>query len=315
VLYKAIAAGTPDPLTGRSNAETQKYWSESHGKLVANIHSLVRYGHFLTVPEVYEMGAEDMPGVSAWWTGISQFTWRDVPLSDVPAPPGFFDEERSVLMKIIEDDDRQSFDRVKDWPRHLKRADVVGEEHVILDGETTPTMVNAMFVVSRLPGLAHPEFFEHWAEFHAPLVLELPGLRRYVQNHGIIDARFPMTHDGWSEMWFDDVDAFRAAMASPEWQKALDDAATLFVLPVGAVVGPYYEQKDDSWQPKDFGALAMTEDEIRALLEEQGYTSLAADPDGPATIRRAAESGHLAVWTPEHLVTFGEVAMDARPGR
>ena len=29
--------------------------------------------------------------------------------------------------------------------------------------------------------------------------------------------RGTMTHDGWSEFWFDDLDAYQRAVASPEW--------------------------------------------------------------------------------------------------
>ena len=316
MLYKSIAAGTPDPLTGRTNEETQKYWFESHGKLVANIGSLVRYGHFLTEPEVYDLSADELPGVSAWWTGISQFTWRDVPLSAAQPPPGFFkDLQQENLFPSIVADDHQAFDRVADWPRHTKRADLVGEEHVILDGDTSPTMINAMLVVSRLPGLGHQEFFEHWAEVHAPLVLRVPGVRRYVQNRGILDVGYNSTHDAWSDMWFDDLAAFRTAMASPEWQAVLEDAATLFVMPMSAVVGPYYEQKDENWKPKDFGALALSDAEISARLKEEGYDELAGDPEVPAKIRHAAEQGKLAVWTPDHLTTYGEFVIDARPVR
>jgi uncharacterized protein (TIGR02118 family) len=315
MLYKSIAAGTPDPITGRTNLECQQYWFESHGKLVANIEMLVRYGHFLTIPEVYDLPPEKLPGIEAWWTGISQFTWRDAPLSATPPPAGSMSGDQEILMPAVVADDVQSFDRVQDWPRHRKRADVVGSEHVVVDGETTPTMINAMLVVSRLPGLDHREFFEHWLEVHGPLVAKLPGLRRYVQNHGIFEPGFSLTHDGWSDMYFDDLDALLNALASPEWQAVLDDANTLFVMPMAAVIGPYYEQKDAGWQPKDFGALSMTEDEIRARLSEQGYTDLAADPDAPRKMKAAAEKGRLAVWTKDHLTTYDESRIDARPTR
>jgi uncharacterized protein (TIGR02118 family) len=315
MLYKSIAAGTPDPITGRSNQETQDYWFESHGKLVANIDLLERYGHFLTLPEVYELPPSELPGMSAWWTGISQFLWRDAPLSARVEPPGPRTDEQIVLMSFIEADDRQSFDRVEEWPRHRKRADVVGTEHVIVDGETSPDMINAVLVVSRLPGLDHTEFNEHWLDVHGPLVAKLPGLRRYIQNHGIVDAGFSMTHDGWSELWFDDLASLLAALKTPEWRAVLDDAETLFVMPMSAVIGPYFEQKDAGWQPKDFGVLAMTDEEIHDRLQEQGYRALAADPDTPRRLRSAAEHGKLGVWTKDHLTTYEGEGIDARPER
>ena len=46
---------------------------------------------------------------------------------------------------------------------------------------------------------------------HGELVSRIPGLRRYVQNHGVKEAYAvrPLTHDGFSEMWFDDLAATR----------------------------------------------------------------------------------------------------------
>jgi hypothetical protein len=73
-------------------------------------------------------------------------------------------------------------------------------------------------------------------------------------------------------------------------------------------------QKDDTWTYDDWGAGEMSEDEIRARLREQGYAALAADPGAPAKIKTAAAGRALAVWTDEHLVTFDESRIDARPG-
>jgi hypothetical protein len=59
----------------------------------------------------------------------------------------------------------------------------------------------------------------------------------------------------------------------------------------------------------------MSEDEIRARLKEQGFAELAADPNGPRTIKAAAASGSLMVWSPEHIVTVDDSHIDARPQR
>jgi hypothetical protein len=45
-----------------------------------------------------------------------------------------------------------------------------------------------------------------------------------------------MTHDGWSEMWFDDLDSMRAARNSPEWARLGEDGQTLFSYPMAVVV-------------------------------------------------------------------------------
>ncbi len=59
----------------------------------------------------------------------------------------------------------------------------------------------------------------------------------------------------------------------------------------------------------------MTEDEIRTRLRNEGYGSLARDPQAPAKIKAAAVAGKLGIWTPHHLVTLDESRIDVRPER
>ena len=94
-----------------------------------------------------------------------------------------------------------------------------------------------------------------------------------------------------------------------------EDGKTLFHPKQGVVIGREYVQKDESWKPRDYGALSMTEDEIRNRLLKQGFKSLSADPQAPARIRAAAEKGQLAVWTEDHIAVFGDYVYDARPQR
>ena len=85
-----------------------------------------------------------------------------------------------------------------------------------------------------------------FANHHGQLVAQVPGLRRYVQNHAIPAAYGlrPMTHDGFSELWFDDVAALQAALASKEAQAVRWDAETLFAEPVGLVIAREQIQKE-----------------------------------------------------------------------
>jgi hypothetical protein len=91
------------------------------------------------------------------------------------------------------------------------------------------------------------------------------------------------------------------------------DGATLFMAEKGIVIGREYVQKDESWKPRDYGALGLSEDQIRDRLRSEGYGSLAADPSVPAKLKAAAAAGRLGVWTPHHLVTLDESSIDARP--
>jgi uncharacterized protein (TIGR02118 family) len=241
--------------------------------------------------------------------GVSMF-WRDDPFSvftPFPAPD----------FAPVGPDDRQLFDREPRWPFDGQWADIFGEEHVIVDGQTSHGMINALIMVNKLPGLDFRHFFEHWREKQGPLAAKLPGLRRYTQNHAYLPAyaRAGMTHDGWSELWFDDYASFENALRSPEWAAMEADGKTVFAETKGVVIGTEYVQKDASYQPRDYGALDLDLDGIRGRLLAEGYDSLAADPTAPAKIRQAAERKLLAVWTPWHLVTLDDSRIDVRPER
>ena len=145
-------------------------------------------------------------------------------------------------------DDRQLFDRSTEWPTDHRRSNVTATERVILEGKTAPTMVKAVFMVARRPGLTVEEFQEHWFGEHGRLVAQVPGLRRYVQNHAVqaaygLAAR-PMTHDGFSELWFDDLAQLQQAATTPQWQAAKADGKRLFAEPVGLVIARERIQKE-----------------------------------------------------------------------
>jgi uncharacterized protein (TIGR02118 family) len=331
-LIKVIAPALRHP-TNRTLEDFHRYWGETHGPLFSNTRRLRGYVQHLTLPEAY--GADPAPT----YDGVSMFFYDDpgsqVATNDpevlqllsgifgVPVAPreGIVEGDPTdvALLRAVLRDDAQLFDRSTTWPMHHKRATVVAEERVIVDGATTPEMVKAIFIAAKLPGLTLLEFFDHWQHHHGPLGAKLPGLRRYVQNHALPQAYAggTHTHDGWAEMWFDDLGALRSAIASREWQALVEDGATLFAQPLGVGVARERIQKDPAggWTPNDWGATEMTEDEIRALLAEQGYAALAADPDAPRNIKEAAERDALAVWTEEHLVTLDKSGIDARPER
>ncbi len=75
-----------------------------------------------------------------------------------------------------------------------------------------------------------------FAEDHAELVLAVPGVVRYVQNPVVTSATLagateerPVA-DAFATIWFADRDAYRAAIETPQWEKAAQDAAEIFDL-------------------------------------------------------------------------------------
>ncbi len=68
------------------------------------------------------------------------------------------------------------------------------------------------------------DFYKYWRETHTQVSAKIPGLRKYVQNRSIDDQEGnPAAFDGFSEMWFDDAEAFAVALETPEGQAALAD--------------------------------------------------------------------------------------------
>jgi uncharacterized protein (TIGR02118 family) len=61
---------------------------------------------------------------------------------------------------------------------------------------------------------------------HGAMAEELPGLRRYVQNHAVPDPT--RQHPGWDavvELYWDDLRSMEAAWASPAGKRATDHLA------------------------------------------------------------------------------------------
>ena len=73
-------------------------------------------------------------------------------------------------------------------------------------------MLKQVTIIKKRPDLSADAFEEYWRTRHAEVVCELPGLRRYVQNHM---AAAGSRVDGIAEVWFDDIDAMRANVGHP----------------------------------------------------------------------------------------------------
>ena len=86
-------------------------------------------------------------------------------------------------------------------------------------------MTKALILFRKLSGLEMDEFQRYWKEVHGPIAAKLPGLRRYVQDHVIVDpVQDDRPYDAVAELWFDSAESFQAAMASPVGQETLADA-------------------------------------------------------------------------------------------
>lgn len=109
-------------------------------------------------------------------------------------------------------------------------------------GQRTPGL-KWILCLKRRPELDRDAFLAHWHEVHVPLVLErLPTLRRYVTSaveHHLSEDGEPW--DGFAELWWDDVESARRALA--EAGSAIDADTRRFIATVRAYTVAEYPQK------------------------------------------------------------------------
>lgn len=78
-------------------------------------------------------------------------------------------------------------------------------------------MIKMVALVQRKKDMDKEDFVRYWLDVHAPLEKKWPGLRRYVisTTRRVLGGEGP-DYDGIAELWFDDEDALKAALASVE---------------------------------------------------------------------------------------------------
>ncbi len=210
-------------LPGFSDEEFYNWWYTEHGLEQYGLLPYLRYVQVHTIPAT----RDGRYGLTPTRDGASMI-WFDS-----------FAGMRELYASI----DRSS------WApgRFAPQMDVViGEEHVIIDGETSPAMVKLIVIGRRNPELTSEEFRTRWLEVQAPHWTRIPGIRRYVQNHALpeayetaYDPNHPnrmQTHDGWSEVWFDDLESMKRAVASPEAQEARQHRHVVFDAPSMSII-------------------------------------------------------------------------------
>jgi uncharacterized protein (TIGR02118 family) len=92
-------------------------------------------------------------------------------------------------------------------------------------------MIKLMGMIKRKEGMSVEDFHAYWRDVHAPMIAGSPGLRQYIQNHTVPElySEYPPAFDGMAEAWFDDLDGFETAVASPGWQRAIVDVPNFMV--------------------------------------------------------------------------------------
>ncbi|WP_187978134.1 EthD domain-containing protein [Mycetocola sp. JXN-3] len=85
-------------------------------------------------------------------------------------------------------------------------------------------MIKFTILIRRNPALTHEEFITYHRDRHAPLFMSLDcvrdNVRRYVQQHGLpvaLPGLPPVTFDGATELWFDDLEGIGRVFEDPEY--------------------------------------------------------------------------------------------------
>ena len=92
-------------------------------------------------------------------------------------------------------------------------------------------MIKSLSLLTRRSAMSSAEFRRIWVGEHAPLVLAVPQVRRYILSFVLDAPTRPdvptqvMNVDAVAELWYDDTAALQAAAASPQMKAVLANGA------------------------------------------------------------------------------------------
>lgn len=86
-------------------------------------------------------------------------------------------------------------------------------------------MFTVTFVLHEKDGLDRTEALRYWRDTHGPLVRDVPGVQRYVQQHAVGAPGGTPPFLGVASLSFADDEAFGIAAASPAFAAAVADVA------------------------------------------------------------------------------------------
>lgn len=80
--------------------------------------------------------------------------------------------------------------------------------------------IKITYLLARKAGMPLDDYRQKSLDDYAPTVAKLPGLKRYIHNHSV-DGLYVFgdsSFDSVEQLWFEDMDALREALASPEFK-------------------------------------------------------------------------------------------------
>ena len=193
-------------LPGMKVEDFQRHWRNEHAALVIRQRGLRRYVQNHTLASGYERGEPDYDGVAEAW-----FDDTDAMRSLAPSPE----------YAAVRADEANFIDAAS-------MGAVVTDEVVVVDGPAPAGAAKLIAFLRKRSDVSVDFFRDHWRAKHGPIAARIPGNRRYVQCHPrrrSYEAGRRPVFDGVPMSWFDDVEALRAAAASPEYAATRADEA------------------------------------------------------------------------------------------
>jgi uncharacterized protein (TIGR02118 family) len=191
---------------GMTVEDFQAHWRTTHADIIVALPGIRRYVQNHVLPSAYRKGEPAFDGVAESW----------------------FDDTQTLKALAV----TPQYAAVRaDEPRFIDGAtmgSIITEEHVIKDGPAPAGGVKTVDLVTHKPDMPLDAFFKYWREDHGALGAAVPAVRRYVQSHtraSIYAAGRTPAYDGAAMMWFDDMNALRAAAATPEFERLRADVA------------------------------------------------------------------------------------------
>lgn len=193
------------PKPGMTEQEFQRYWLDVHAvKYASRIPQIRRYLIDARIPFGADEGEPKWSGVAEIWLAN--------------------ETEQLESLQTVEFLQGARLDE-PNWAAFWRTVVLDTDAHVLRVGPRPtrePGGVKMIRLVKRREGLPRKDFKEASLGEQADLMLEVPGLRRYLQGHtrdgayGIGEAVL----DAAYQWWFDDTEALATALESPEFQRA-----------------------------------------------------------------------------------------------
>ncbi|MEO0967708.1 MAG: EthD domain-containing protein [Cyanobacteria bacterium J06639_18] len=195
------------PKPGMTEKDFQDYWKNIHAtKYARKIPQIKRYAIDLRIP----FGSESKDPL---WSGVAEIWLPN-------------EQEQLASLQSKEFLEGARLDEPK-WAAFWRTLVLDTTAHVMLEGSPSQKdskMVKLFILNKRKEGLPLEEFRQKMLDSYAPKILQLPGLKRYLQCH-VRDSFYGIGEavlDSVSILSFNDINALEAALQSREYKEQVE---------------------------------------------------------------------------------------------